>query len=283
MQERFRQLFLDTLDYMDELDKGSQYWATTIECMIDDLTDDCHKIPNFSKKEFVIHHLIEIRKLLSVNLCTEISNHFACIRKIILSEESEIIVDFLILRQSHWAAIRPVIDAFMEKNCIVRIVPTPMIQEIQDNWGKTLQVMVQKDGYEIIDFEKYNIEEMLPDIVIDNMAVDCAKLPNFRFLRISKLVDYTVHIEHSLLTGYTEAMKSAYFRIGRTRCWQYVVSSDLFAAALPLVFRIDGEFLSAGYPEIDTIVKTQKKRGNQDTINVLWNIDALDPNMWQTD
>lgn len=279
MQERFRQAFLDTLDYLNELDTNSAYWPDTVECMVDDLLDYCHTISLFSQKDMVIHHLAEIKNLLSADTHSAIEHQLSEIRKIILAEESRVIVDFLILRQSHWAAMRPVIDAFLEAKCVVRIVPTPMIQEIQDDWGKSLQALIQKDGYEIVDFRDYNIETMLPDIVVDDMAVDCAKLPAFRFLRISKLIDYTVHIEHSLLTGYTEAMKSAYFRIGRSRCWQYVVSSDLFAAAFPLIFRIDGEFLTAGYPEIDTIVKHQSDRKKQNgKKSVLWNIDALDPN-----
>lgn len=279
MQERFRQAFLDTLDYLDELGINSAYWSDTVECMVDDLLDYSHTISSFSQKDMAIYHLTEIKNLLSADMHSAIEHHLSEIRKLILAEESRVIVDFLILRQSHWSAMRPVIDAFSEAECVVRIVPTPMIQEIQDDWGKSLQMLIQRDGYEIIDFKNYHIETMLPDIVIDDMAVDCAKLPDFRFLRISKLIDYTVHIEHSLLTGYTEAMKSAYFRIGRSRCWQYVVSSDLFAAALPLIFRIDGEFLIAGYPEIDTIVKCSSNKEKQNRKkNVLWNIDALDPN-----
>ena len=279
MQERFRQAFLDILDYLDELDKDSAFWSDTVNCMVEDLLEYCHTVLLFSQKDIVIHCLEIIKNRLIEDVNCTIEHQTSEIRKIILAEESAIIVDFLILRQSHWAAMKPVIDAFSEANCVVRIIPTPMIQEIQDNWGKSLQTLIQNDGYNIVDFKDYHIETMLPDIVIDDMAVDCAKPPEFRFLRISKLIDYTVHIEHSLLTGYTEAMKSAYFRIGRSRCWQYVVSSNLFAAAFPLIFRIDGEFLTAGYPEIDTIVKNHndiEKENRKKT--VLWNVDALDPN-----
>ena len=279
MQERYKQAFRDTIDYLDELDTHSPFWKESVNCLIDDMLDSSFTISPFSKRDSVIRYLSEIQKLLLAEAINEIKQVLSSIRKLLQDEESFVLVDFLILRQSHWSAIKPVVEAFQKANCVVRIVPIPMIQEIQDEWGRSLKELIQRDGYKTIAFENYHIEQMLPDIVVDNMAVDCAKLPEFRFLRIANLVDYTVHIEHSLLTGYTEAMRSAYFRIGRSRCWQYVVSSDLFASAFPLIFRIDGEFLVAGYPEIDTIVMQESIYKDQYTgKTVLWNIDALDPN-----
>ena len=153
-----------------------------------------------------------------------------------------------------------------------------MIQEKQDLWGQALSQLIQQDGYSVQDFEEYDIEKALPDIVIDNMAVDCAKIPEFRFLRIASLVDNTIHVEHSILTGITEAMKRSHFRIGRSRCWQYVVPTPLFSVAFPLIFRIDGEYLPMGCPELDSVYCYQQLcKAPKTEQRILWNIDALDP------
>lgn len=189
-------------------------------------------------------------------------------------------VDFIVLRQTHWGAVRPLVDAFQSLGCDVRIIPVPMLQERQDRWGQAFAEIVENDGYNVTDFRTYHIEDEMPDIVVDNMAVDCAKNPEFRFLRVSSLVDYTVHVEHSILTGYNEAMKRSYFRVGRSRCWQYLVPSPLYEKAFPLIMRIDGSFLSEGCSEMDTVFQSQKRPLEEITdkrTKILWNVDALDP------
>ena len=207
------------------------------------------------------------------------SLEFDRLKKVTYGLQSEIHVDFIILRQTHWGAIKPLVDAFLSRKCRVRIIPTPMIQEQQDHWGKELAKLITRDGYSIVDFEKYDIEKEIPDIVIDNMAVDCAKIPEVRFLRVSAAVENIIHIEHSILTGYNEVMKRAHFRIGRSRCWQYVVPSPLFSVAFPLIFRIDGDFLPMGCPELDSVfsIQLQDEKDTVKEFRVLWNIDALDP------
>ena len=65
MQERIPQVFLDTLDYLEELDTNSEYWFDTAECMVDDLLEYCHGFLPFVQKDLVLHHLSEIKKFLS--------------------------------------------------------------------------------------------------------------------------------------------------------------------------------------------------------------------------
>jgi len=186
-------------------------------------------------------------------------------------------VDFIVLRRSHWGAVRPLVSAFQNAGCETRIIPTPMLNEGQDNWGREFSKLAANDGFHVVDFRTYNIEEELPDIVVDNMAVDSAKIPEFRFLRIASVTENIVHLEHSILTGYNEAMKRSYFRIGRSRAWLYIVPSPLFRKAFPLVMRIDGDYVAKGYPEMDSVWASQQGGQVQARTTILWNIDALDP------
>lgn len=186
-------------------------------------------------------------------------------------------VDFIVLRRSHWGAVRPLAAAFQNAGCETRIIPTPMLNEQQDHWGREFSKLAERDGFHVVDFKTYDVEEELPDIVVDNMAVDSAKIPEFRFLRIASITENIVHLEHSILTGYNEAMKRSYFRIGRSRAWLYIVPSPLFQKAFPLVMRIDGDYVAKGYPEMDSVWISQQGGQAQTRTTILWNIDALDP------
>lgn len=276
MQKRLNRLLQDTISYIGRLEE-----SPFREDAIDDSLRDLKSCAVLAKTDR--SYLDTISGLISEY---SVRRNYESLRMKLQELEyltrhldSSIYVDFIILRQTHWSAIRPLVDAFRSRGCKTRIIPTPMIQEKQDHWGKALNDLVQRDGYQTEDFEEYDIETALPDIVIDNMATDSAKEPNFRFLRIASMVDNIVHIEHSILTGYNEAMKRKHFEIGRSRCWQYVVSSPLFAKAFQMILRIDGEYLPMGVPEIDSVHLMQRKfdcvKHNFQT--VLWNIDALDP------
>jgi hypothetical protein len=248
-------------------------------CALQDMKSYLAYIPEQVKKEYTdkFENLIECYKKTTDE--TTLIDHLKVFKVLIEKIQPQVYVDFIILRQTHWGAVKPLVDAFVKNNCIVRIIPTPMIQEKQDQWGQALSKLIINNGYRVENFEKYDIEKELPDIVVDNMAVDCAKIPEFRFLRVSSLVEHTVHIEHSILTGYNEAMKRSYFRIGRSRCWQYLVPSSMFAKVFPLIMRIDGEFLAKGSTEIDFVYQKQSEKSscNKRGYTVLWNVDALDP------
>lgn len=257
-----------------KLDKNVLVDLDEIKCILKDL--------EYYEKYFTQNrtdYLLSIKKLARKDITIECRNHL--INEIHNLIRTEIVVDFIIMRRTSWYSVKPLVNAFINAGCAVRIVPIPILQEIQDDFGKSLASIIKREGYEILDFHEYNVEEELPDIVIDNMAVDSAKLPEFRFLRIHNIVENTVHLEHSILTGYTEAMKVSHFRIARSRCWQYLVPSELFTKSLSMVFRIDGDFLTEGNPEIDVVVKGDSKRKNNHKKSVLWNIDALDPNEYK--
>ena len=280
MQKNLQVLIINSLNYLKAIDEKQKIWKTVYKDTLNDLRFYFCRVK--ADNPFLEKKLNNISKELdSCSTRRELDPAVDDIISDINRIPVFIQVDFIILRSSHWGAVKSLVDGFLKTDCHVRIVPTPMIQELQDDWGMRLRDLVLKDGYEeyVYDFNKYDIEEQLPDIVIDNMAVDCAKIPNYRFLRIAGVVDYVVHLEHSLLTGYTEAMKSAYFRIGRSRCWQYIVPSIYYVAALPLIFRIDGQYLPGGYPEVDTILhELYRIDNNGDEMEIiLWNIDAMDP------
>jgi len=280
MQKRYQQAMNDIINYLLEITDGTPVWRQAYTDALSDLMSYVVHIDDAQRDEYfalVNDHALRFRQAASPSeVHFSLSNLSATTQTL----KSVLVVDFIILRQSHWGAVEPLAHAFRATtDCCVRIVPTPMIQERQDAWGSALRALVKKDGYETLDFEKYDIECEMPDIVVDDMAVDCAKIPEFRFLRIANLIENTVHLEHSILTGYTEAMKHAYFRIGRSRCWQYITSSALFASAFPLVFRIDGEYITCGYPEMDMINKIAAcSWSNHASKTVLWNVDTLDPN-----
>ena len=275
MQKRMQRLLLNTISYIEQL-SASPFSNSAVSCALSDL-EYYTKIAGCD--DIYINKIREIVACFERHSnCRTISSVVYALRSLYQNLQSTIYVDFIILRQTHWGAIKPLVDAFIENKCHVRIIPTPMIQEKQDLWGRALSQLIQKDGYHVEDFEEYDIEKALPDIVIDNMAVDCAKIPEFRFLRIASLVDNTIHIEHSILTGITEAIKWSHFRIGRSSYWQYVVPLRLFSVAFPLIFRIDGEYLPMGCPELDSVYLYQNScKVNNKEQCILWNIDALDP------
>lgn len=277
MRRRIYRLLLNTISYIEEM-LDNPFSSNVIKCAFRDLV----KYAEYVEDNKAVY-IDQVLKVFWIYIEEGNSNYFSLefgqLKKVTFDLQSNIHVDFIILRQTHWGAIRPLVDAFLSRKCKVRIIPTPMIQEQQDHWGKELAKLITRDGYSIVDFEKYDIEKEIPDIVIDNMAVDCAKIPEVRFLRVSAAVENIIHIEHSILTGYNEVMKRAHFRIGRSRCWQYVVPSPLFSVAFPLIFRIDGDFLPLGCPELDSVfsISIQKEKDPQKAFSVLWNIDALDP------
>lgn len=276
MQKRMQRLLLNTISYIERI-SSVPFCESAVLCALHDLEDysiyaGCDEIYLSIIQSVVRHYNMKKDGASVVSLLSGLKKHT-------LNYQAIMYVDFIILRQTHWGTMKPLIDAFIESKCHVRIIPTPMIQEKQDHWGKALSKIIQQDGYTVQNFEQYDIEKALPDIVIDNMAVDCAKIPEFRFLRVASLVDNTVHIEHSILTGYNEAMKRSRFRLGRSRCWQYVVPSPLFSISFPLIFRIDGEYLPMGCPELDSIYSSQAEHIKRCKVfsSVLWNVDALDP------
>lgn len=194
--------------------------------------------------------------------------------------EPQVLIDFIVLRRTHWRVCELLARALMEEPGVqVRIVPVACLHEWQDEGGRAMQREVERSGLPYLPFEAYDIEKERPDIVVDNMAVDSAKEREFRALRIGNFTGRVVHLEHSVLTGYTEAMKAAYFRVGRSRCWQYLVPSELFSCAFPLIFRIDGNYLAAGTPEADIICQSQQqKTPPRQRKQVLWDLDTLEPN-----
>lgn len=279
MQQRVKRVLTDTISYIEMLPQGP-FQNEAVQCAIRDLMDYSRYI-DVNERQAYLTKLADAMKSLGTDIANPVHGGLLSqLRDETRKLTSVVCVDFIILRVSHWGAVKPLVDAFRMAGCKTRIIPVPMLQERQDRWGKALQELIIADGYECIDFTQYDIEEELPDIVIDNMAVDCAKIPEFRFLRISAVVEQTVHVEHSILTGYTEAMKRSYFRIGRSRCWLYLVPSALFAKAFPLILRIDGDFVVAGCAEMDTIHALKNRTHTVPSPfkqSVLWNIDALDP------
>ncbi len=277
MQDRSKQLIIGTIKYIKNQDINDFFCFSSCLAALNDLNE---YISQLQAQENVDEAMISVDKARHLFQAHSYEKFHQCIDAIerwVFKQISRYRVDFIILRRSHWGAVRPLVDAFIDAGCHVKIVPVPMIQELQDNWGSSLKQLIINDGYIVTDFRNYDIENELPDMVVDNMAVDSAKIPEFRFLRIANLVEKVIHLEHSILTGYTEAMKNSYFRIGRSRSWQYIVPSELFVSAFPMIFRIDAEFLSEGYPEFDTIYEI-KKESDLPLKKILWNIDALDPN-----
>lgn len=272
MQIRTHNLIVHTLNYINECDNthlGQQAALIAIEDLLNYSSELSNNRERFYQAIDLLQSCIQLHKLSGVNHAIEI------LKNIIYDEPLTLKIDFLILRQTHWGAIKPIADILISNGYDVRIIPLPMIQETQDNMGLSLKNLIG-NKYQIIDYDNYRIEEELPDIVFDDMAVDSAKMPEFRFLRIKSMVDATVHIEHSILTGYNEAMKRSYLRIGRTCAWIYLVPSPLFKTALPLVMRLDGKIIDVGCPEMDTIfhLKSAQKSTKR---TILWNIDAQDP------
>lgn len=277
MHKRLGLDVLNIIEYLLRLNENDLHWE---QCFYDGFLDIVYIIESV-KDEKLLSEVYALQKSIQEDKkkLDELKKEIVEIREKIITTESFIRVDFIISRRTSWGAIKPLVIAFERLKCVTQIVPIPMIREIQDNYGRELKRIIEEEGFECCDYRDYEIEKELPDIIIDNMAVDCSKVPEFRFLRLSNLVESTVAIEHSVLTGYTEAMKSAYFRVGRSRAWLYSVTSELFSKSFPLIFRIDGEYITEGCTESDTLFEIKNTIKESTKKSVLWNIDCMDPNI----
>lgn len=275
MQKRIKRLLYHTLDDLRSL-QDSPFAENAAACAFEDAFFYAQYIDDNEKADYLLE-LERLQDRFFQNDLADLDRLFRSVLKKTESLTSTLSVDFIVLRRSHWGAVKPLAEAFRQAGCAVRLIPTPMLQETQDQWGSAFAALIAGDGMEPTDFRQYDIETALPDLVIDNMAVDCAKIPEFRFLRIASAADCIVHVEHSVLTGYNEAMKRSYFRIGRSRCWQYLVPAPVFQNAFPLIMRIDGAFLAKGCPEMDSVFQSQLYPESHSGTVLLWNVDALDP------